>query len=108
MSEIRKVAVLGAGTMGHGIAQVSATAGCEVVLGDVHAEALEAAKAKMKKSLDRFVAKEKLSKYPFAFKIVTGMQPAPRGGGSAPGGSGGNTDEQEAKPDLLLSAASQE
>ncbi|HJL01292.1 MAG TPA: 3-hydroxyacyl-CoA dehydrogenase family protein [Polyangiaceae bacterium LLY-WYZ-15_(1-7)] len=61
MSEIRKVAVLGAGTMGHGIAQVSATAGCEVVLGDVHAEALEAAKAKMKKSLDRFVAKEKLS-----------------------------------------------
>ncbi|HJL31801.1 MAG TPA: 3-hydroxyacyl-CoA dehydrogenase family protein, partial [Polyangiaceae bacterium LLY-WYZ-15_(1-7)] len=54
-------AVLGAGTMGHGIAQVSATAGCEVVLGDVHAEALEAAKAKMKKSLDRFVAKEKLS-----------------------------------------------
>ena len=61
MSEIRKVAVLGAGTMGHGIAQVSATAGCEVVLGDVHAEALGAAKAKMKKSLDRFVAKEKLS-----------------------------------------------
>ena len=30
MSEIRTVAVLGAGTMGHGIAQVSAAAGCDV------------------------------------------------------------------------------
>ncbi len=32
--EVRRVAVLGAGTMGRGIAQVAALAGCDVVLSD--------------------------------------------------------------------------
>ncbi|MEJ2539069.1 MAG: 3-hydroxyacyl-CoA dehydrogenase family protein [Gemmatimonadota bacterium] len=41
MSEIERVAVLGAGTMGHGIAQVSAMAGLGTVLHDPDGEALE-------------------------------------------------------------------
>src|SRR5437870_108135 len=37
---IRRVAVLGAGTMGHGIAQVAAAAGYDVVMRDVNSDAL--------------------------------------------------------------------
>ena len=57
---IRKVAVLGAGTMGHGIAQVCAQAGCEVTLRDVAQGALEKGLAGIQKSLDRLVEKGKL------------------------------------------------
>ena len=35
-----RVAVIGAGTMGHGIAQVAALAGCDTVLTDAVADAL--------------------------------------------------------------------
>lgn len=41
MFDIRKITVLGAGTMGNGIAQVSAQAGYEVVMQDITEEALE-------------------------------------------------------------------
>jgi 3-hydroxybutyryl-CoA dehydrogenase len=41
MSEIRKIGVVGAGTMGHGIAQVAAQSGYDVKLVDVSTEALE-------------------------------------------------------------------
>ncbi len=41
--EIRTVAMIGAGVMGHGIAQVLATAGYDVRLYDIHPEALTAA-----------------------------------------------------------------
>jgi 3-hydroxybutyryl-CoA dehydrogenase len=40
MTQIRKVAVLGAGTMGHGIAQVCADIGCSVVLYDIDTDAV--------------------------------------------------------------------
>ncbi len=62
MSEIRTVAVIGAGTMGHGIAQVCAVAGCDVLLQDVSEEALERGLAGVRASLERLVAKERLSK----------------------------------------------
>jgi 3-hydroxybutyryl-CoA dehydrogenase len=55
-----RVAVLGAGTMGHGIAQVCAQAGAAVVLRDVDAAPLERAVASIRASLDRLVAKGKL------------------------------------------------
>jgi 3-hydroxybutyryl-CoA dehydrogenase len=42
-----KVAVVGAGTMGHGIAYVAALAGCEVALTDSRADALPQARAKI-------------------------------------------------------------
>jgi 3-hydroxybutyryl-CoA dehydrogenase len=61
MSEIRSIGVVGAGTMGHGIAQVAAVAGCDVVLVDVAAEALDHALGKMRSSMDRMVAKEILT-----------------------------------------------
>ena len=56
-----KLVVIGAGLMGAGIAQVAAAAGHEVVLRDVTLEALERAVAGVKTSLDRFVAKDRLS-----------------------------------------------
>jgi 3-hydroxybutyryl-CoA dehydrogenase len=61
MSELRRVGVVGAGTMGHGIAQVAAQAGMDVRLVDVAAGALERGMAKIGQSLDKLVAKGKLS-----------------------------------------------
>ncbi|PJE96042.1 3-hydroxybutyryl-CoA dehydrogenase [Streptomyces carminius] len=57
----RKLAVIGAGLMGSGIAQVSAQAGWEVVLRDVTDEALARGTDGIRASYDRFVAKEKLT-----------------------------------------------
>src|SRR4051794_1455682 len=56
-----KLAVVGAGLMGAGIAQVAAVAGHEVVLRDVTDAALDRGLAGIRRSLDRFVAKETLS-----------------------------------------------
>ncbi|NJQ06615.1 3-hydroxyacyl-CoA dehydrogenase family protein [Streptomyces lonarensis] len=57
----RKLAVIGAGLMGSGIAQVSARAGWDVVLRDVTDEALSRGVGGIEQSLQRFVAKEKLT-----------------------------------------------
>jgi len=60
--EIRKVAVLGAGLMGHGIAQVAAqVAKYEVILRDVKQEFLDKGIEMMQGSLQKFVGKEKIS-----------------------------------------------
>ena len=56
------VTILGAGTMGHGIAQVAALAGCDVALRDVNAEAVERGLAGIRKSLDKAVEKGKASR----------------------------------------------
>lgn len=58
-----KVAVIGAGTMGSGIAQVCATAGHEVELHDAQPAQLDRAAASVRSSLDRFVAKGTLSSH---------------------------------------------
>ncbi|MAY83762.1 MAG: 3-hydroxybutyryl-CoA dehydrogenase [Flavobacteriales bacterium] len=58
---MNKVAVIGAGTMGNGIAHVFAQFGHEVNLIDLSQEALDKAKATIEKNLDRMVAKEKIS-----------------------------------------------
>jgi len=58
--EIRAFGVVGAGTMGNGIAQVAAQAGFEVTLVDVVPAALERGLAAIDKSLERLVAKGKL------------------------------------------------
>lgn len=57
---INNVSVIGAGTMGNGIAHVCALAGHNVCLIDVSADALEAALATINKNLDRQVAKERI------------------------------------------------
>jgi 3-hydroxybutyryl-CoA dehydrogenase len=59
--EIKKVGVLGAGLMGHGIAQVAAEAGYQVVLREVDEATLQKGIAKIEKQLARAVAKEKSS-----------------------------------------------
>ncbi|EYT83868.1 MULTISPECIES: 3-hydroxyacyl-CoA dehydrogenase family protein [unclassified Streptomyces] len=57
----RKLAVIGAGLMGSGIAQVSAQAGWDVVLRDVTDEALTRGTDGIKASYDKFVGKGKLA-----------------------------------------------
>ena len=61
MSEIRKIEVVGAGTMGHGIAQVAAQTGFDVTLVDVAPAALERGRAAIGKSWDKLLSKGKLS-----------------------------------------------
>ena len=61
MSEIRKVGVIGAGTMGNGIAQACAVAGIDVVMVDVAEAAVLRGLATITGSLDRLVKKEKLT-----------------------------------------------
>jgi 3-hydroxybutyryl-CoA dehydrogenase len=56
-----RTAVLGAGTMGSGIAQAAAMAGREVALHDPQAEALERARGAIRASLDRFVRSERIA-----------------------------------------------
>ncbi len=57
----RKLAVVGAGLMGSGIAQVSALAGWDVVLRDLTDQELHRGRDAIAASLARFVAKEKLT-----------------------------------------------
>ncbi|MCB9616307.1 MAG: 3-hydroxyacyl-CoA dehydrogenase family protein [Sandaracinus sp.] len=58
--EIHKVAVLGAGTMGHGIAQVCASSGFQVALGDVSDVQLAKAVEKVRGSLEKLASKGRL------------------------------------------------
>ena len=67
------IGVIGAGAMGSGIAQVAATAGHHVVLGDVSPEALERARASMGKALDREVEKGRLDR-PTSVGILSRIQ----------------------------------
>ena len=61
MSEVQQVVVVGSGTMGHGIAQVCAQSGLHVTMTDVTLAAAEHGKVQIGKSLDRLIAKQKLS-----------------------------------------------
>tara|TARA_B100000809_G_scaffold67022_2_gene63887 strand:- start:1608 stop:2495 length:888 start_codon:yes stop_codon:yes gene_type:complete len=58
---MKKVAVIGAGTMGNGIAHTFAQSGFKVSLIDISQDALDKAVATISKNLDRMVAKEKIS-----------------------------------------------
>ena len=59
--QIQRVGVVGAGTMGNGIAQVFAQAGFDVRLVDAAPAALDRARAGIEKSLGKFVEKGRLS-----------------------------------------------
>jgi len=59
--DIRRVGVIGAGTMGNGIAHVFARSGFDVLLCDVEQRFLDRALDTIGKSLDREVAKNKIS-----------------------------------------------
>jgi 3-hydroxybutyryl-CoA dehydrogenase len=59
--EIKKIAVLGAGQMGNGIAHVCAQAGYEVKMRDIEQKFIDNGMATIKKNLDRSVSKGKAS-----------------------------------------------
>ncbi|MBE7524173.1 MAG: 3-hydroxybutyryl-CoA dehydrogenase [Burkholderiales bacterium] len=61
MGELKTVGVIGAGTMGNGIAQACAVAGIGAVMIDVSDAALERGRSAIAGSLDRLVKKEKLA-----------------------------------------------
>ena len=63
MSKI--ISVIGAGTMGSGIAQVAGTHGCQVNIIDSFPEALENSQSKLKSILNRLVEKGKINKEQF-------------------------------------------
>lgn len=58
--EIKKVGVVGCGLMGHGITQVSAQAGYDVIVAEINQEALDKGIGKISKQLGRAVEKGKL------------------------------------------------
>ena len=58
---MNKIAVIGAGTMGNGIAHVFAQSGYQVNLVDISEASLEKGLATITKNLDRMLAKEKIS-----------------------------------------------
>ena len=62
MPQINKITVLGSGIMGHGIAQISAMNGYNVVLRDIEERFLESAMNKIRWSLDKLVEKNKINK----------------------------------------------
>ena len=57
---MKKIVVIGGGTMGLDIAQVFAKAGYEVVVRDIKDEIIKASEARLNKGLDKLVAKGKL------------------------------------------------
>jgi 3-hydroxyacyl-CoA dehydrogenase len=59
--EIKKIAVLGAGLMGHGITQVAATAGFEVNMRDIEEKFVNSGMEKIKWSLGKFAQKGRIS-----------------------------------------------
>jgi enoyl-CoA hydratase/3-hydroxyacyl-CoA dehydrogenase len=60
---IKNITVLGSGIMGHGIAQVSAMAGYNVVLRDIEQQFLDKAMEKIRWSLEKMVTKQKITKH---------------------------------------------
>ena len=61
MTAVNKITVLGSGIMGHGIAQIAATAGYNIVLRDIEQSFLDNAMKKIKWSLGKLVEKGKMS-----------------------------------------------
>jgi len=59
---VKKVGVVGCGLMGHGIAQISAQAGLSVVVRESDQAALDKVLQRIKRSLDKLVEKEKVSR----------------------------------------------
>ncbi len=70
----QKIAVVGAGTMGNGIAQVFASHGAQAYLVDLKDEFVQRGYASIDKSLQRFVSKEKITAA-VAKEILDRVQP---------------------------------
>ncbi|MBN1178376.1 MAG: 3-hydroxybutyryl-CoA dehydrogenase [Anaerolineae bacterium] len=76
--KIERIAVIGAGTMGNGIAQVCATTGYQVTLIDVMPEQLERATVSIQKSVEKLHSKGRITDEQLAWaqsNIATAGQP---------------------------------
>lgn len=60
---LMKIAIIGSGTMGSGIAQVAATAGCEVKIYDTNLDALAKSKFNLENTLSKLVEKTKIDEH---------------------------------------------
>ena len=58
---VKKIGVIGAGQMGHGIALVSAQAGFDVILRDIKDEFVQKGIGRIEKFLDKSIAKERIT-----------------------------------------------
>jgi len=61
VEDIKKVAVMGAGDMGHGIAEVALLAGYKVALRDIEQRFVDKGLSRIKESLDKLAAKQKIT-----------------------------------------------
>jgi enoyl-CoA hydratase/3-hydroxyacyl-CoA dehydrogenase len=59
--DIKKIAVMGAGDMGHGIAEVALLAGYKVAMRDVEQRFIDKGSSRIKESLDKLVEKQKIT-----------------------------------------------
>ena len=59
--DIQKIGIVGAGTMGNGIAQAFAMAGVDTVLTDISETAVQRGLATIVSSMDRLIKKEKMT-----------------------------------------------
>ena len=87
--EIKKVCVVGAGTMGNGIAQVSAQAGYETMMVDINQELCDRGMNAIKISLDRFVKRgainqEEMDKILSRIHTSTNLKDAGKDAGDSP------------------------
>jgi 3-hydroxybutyryl-CoA dehydrogenase len=62
VAQIVRVGVLGCGIMGHGITQVAAEAGYDLIVREVSEEKLSGGIARIEKQLARAVEREKMSR----------------------------------------------
>lgn len=72
--ENKKIFIVGAGTMGRGIAQVASTAGCKVYMSDIDIDYVKQGIDMIKKGLDKQVQKGKMSEERVA-EILDGITP---------------------------------
>ena len=61
VGDCMKIAVIGAGTMGNGIAQICAMAGHDVVMRDIDQKFIDNGLSQIEKSLSKFVEREKIT-----------------------------------------------
>ena len=61
MKDFKNIGVVGAGSMGIGIAQIASTSGCKVFLYDQNVEIAQSALNKLKKILERLIEKKRIN-----------------------------------------------
>jgi enoyl-CoA hydratase/3-hydroxyacyl-CoA dehydrogenase len=61
VEDIKKIAVMGAGDMGHGIAEVALLAGYKVALRDIEQRFVDKGLSRIRESMDKLVQKQKIT-----------------------------------------------